>query len=368
MLDSELQRRFVQTLSQVPATVNRDGRTALLIGLPPNISAGLNRSDNCITDLTNIITQLDRLGRLEKTGERPLIVVAGNALMHVEGTETGRAIKEIIQELEQHYGGDPPSESLPPVPEILIFEGRDEQLPRSFLDKALSVGNSIVRLQVPRIVNGHFQEGEHAFGTGWLVAPGMLLTNHHVIAARELGEPDATEAECQAQASNTVVWFDYHKEGGAHLEYRCVELICSDVDLDYALVRLESADQLDERQPLPIVRQPQTLHTRDRLNIVQYPRGGPLKYAIRNNYYVGTGDTPDHIRYLTDTEGGSSGSPVLNDGWQVIGMHHAYRQVPEEVYKGDVIKYHNQGIAIHAILYQLSPEVRQEIETAQGWL
>lgn len=363
MLESKLQRKFVQALSAVPATVNMEGRNALLIGLPSNVVTALNRSDNQMIDLTNIATQLDRLGRLEKTGERPLIIVAENALIQVEGTDAGRAIKEIVQELDHYYGGDLPSDLLPAVPEILIVEGQDERLPRSFLDEALHAGSSVARLQIPRIFDGHLREGEYAFGTGWLVASGLLFTNYHVVAARMPEEPSASLLDCQAQVGKAVAWFDYHNEGGLRVEYRCVELVCSDPDLDYALIRLESATQLDKREPLSIVQQPLTLHIGDRLNIVQYPKGGPLKYAIRNNFYVGTGDTSRYIRYLTDTEGGASGSPVLNDAWQVVGMHHAYRQVPKEEYKGQVIKYHNQGVAIHAILSNLPLAVRQEIKT-----
>jgi V8-like Glu-specific endopeptidase len=349
----------------VQGTTEYAGRTALLAGLPPNIIAGLNRSNACITDMTNIITQLEQLGRLDRTGERPLMIIAGNALMRVEGTDVGRTIKKVTQELEQHYGGDSPSEITFPIPEIVI--GQDERLSSHFLERAMQTGRSVTRLQVPRILDGQMQTGEYAFGTGWLVAPGLLFTNHHVIAARSPGEPGASQDDCREQAGKAIAWFDYHQEGGPRIDCECAELICSDETLDYALVRLGGTSPLDDRQPLSIVCQSPALRRGDRLNIVQHPRGGPLRYAIRSNFYVGTGDAPDYIRYLTDTEGGSSGSPVLNDSWQVIAMHHAYHQVPKEVYKGDVVKYHNQGIAIHAILSHLPSEMQREIEMAQGW-
>jgi hypothetical protein len=92
-----------------------------------------------------------------------------------------------------------------------------------------------------------------------------------------------------------------------------------------------------------------------------------LRYAIRNNFYLGTGYVLHQLRYLTDTEPGSSGSPVLDDSWRVLALHHAYRAVPPEQYKGDIVKYHNEGVALHAVLDDLPPAVRQEIVAAQGW-
>jgi V8-like Glu-specific endopeptidase len=367
MLDAKFHRRIVQTLLDVPSADSVEGRSALLIGLPSNITAALNRSSSAIVDVTNIITQLDRLGRLRDTGERPLIIVAENALRQVNGTDVGRTIEEIVQELGHHYGGDPPSEDLLPIPEILVFADRDERLPYSFVEKALQVGKSVTRLQVPRIFDGSFQEGDYVYGTGWVVAPGLLFTNQHVVAARTTDEPPASRADRQAQAESAVAWFDYYIEGGSRTQSRCTELVCSDAVLDYALVRLEDVAQVGDRQPLPIMPQLLVLRRGNRLNIVQFPRGGSLRYAIRNNYYIGTGSTSDYLRYLTDTEPGSSGSPVLNDNWQVVGMHHAYRQVPEEQCKGEMIKYHNQGIVIHSILAHVPLSVRQEIESAQGW-
>lgn len=368
MLDAGIQRKLVQALASVPATYDAEGRNALLLGLPPNVIASLRRSNGQLADLTIIITQLQGLGRLENTGERPLIIIAQNALLQVAGTSLGEDLKTIIQDLEHYYGGDPPSTALPAVPEILIFEGRDERVPYSFIEKALNFGRSIVRLRVPRVFEGRVREGECGYGTGWLITQTLMLTNHHVIAVRLPGEPPPSEADYHAQVSKTAVWFDYYLEGGAYTEHECVELVQASEALDYALVRLGNTPEQESRSPLPVIRDGLSLYEGYRLNIIQHPRGGPLKYAIRNNYYLSSGDTTDFIRYLTDTEAGSSGSPVLNDSWQVIGMHHAHRMVPAVIYKGDVVKYHNQGILIGSILNHLPSTVRQEIEEAQGLL
>ena len=104
----------------------------------------------------------------------------------------------------------------------------------------------------------------------------------------------------------------------------------------------------------------------DRLNIIQHGGGGPVRFAIRNNFYVGKGTTDHHIHYVTDTEAGASGSPVLDDTWQVVAMHHAHQEVKGKTFKGEDIQYHNQGVLLHSILGHLPGEVRREIETARG--
>jgi endonuclease G len=106
-----------------------------------------------------------------------------------------------------------------------------------------------------------------------------------------------------------------------------------------------------------------------RLNIIQHPQGGPKRLAIRSNFFMNSASRPNvphRLNYLTDTEPGSSGSPVLNDDWQVVALHSASIKVPETQYKGDVIKYNNQGIAIQAVIESLQDTVREEIETIQA--
>lgn len=104
------------------------------------------------------------------------------------------------------------------------------------------------------------------------------------------------------------------------------------------------------------------------LNIFQHPAGDVKQIAIRRNDYVGPAAPPVHetqFCYLTDTLSGSSGSPVLDDKWQVVGLHRASHTLPEKVYmKGETIKYNNVGVHIHAILDHLPAAIRNEIAAA----
>ena len=107
-----------------------------------------------------------------------------------------------------------------------------------------------------------------------------------------------------------------------------------------------------------------------RLNIIQHPQGDSKRIAIRSNFYFdfhSTAQEPDRLRYLTDTEPGSSGSPVFGDDWRVVALHHAAVAIPEEKYRGEVIKYNNQGICMAAIMMDLPSPISREIGGAQGW-
>jgi V8-like Glu-specific endopeptidase len=234
---------------------------------------------------------------------------------------------------------------------------------------------------VPRTIGGH------VFGTGWLIATGLLVTNHHVIKARRPYESAATPQEFEQQARGSVAWFGYDVD--SHTEYRCVDLVHASNALDYAMLRL--AEKSIDNVPsvdwsfLKVVRIQPSLAPGVRLNVIQHPGGRVKEIALRTNFYVGS--VPDyHFHYLSDTEGGSSGSPVLDDHWQVVGLHHAWDYY-DRYYKDRPIRFNslglqyakpskfsdqivaaiNEGILIHAILNDLPGSVRQEIERAQGW-
>ena len=57
------------------------------------------------------------------------------------------------------------------------------------------------------------------------------------------------------------------------------------------------------------------------LNVVQHPSGRMKEVALQKNQV--THIFADRIHYTTDTEPGSSGSPVLTNTWDLVALHHA---------------------------------------------
>jgi V8-like Glu-specific endopeptidase len=367
VLDRDLKNRLIDTLAEVPSTERPAGRSALLDGVPRNITNPFDRDDNKINDLSHLVRQLDQIGRLDN-GERPVVIFVNNAWRQTRGSELGRTLSALQDEIEKKYAVEPPLEGLPDTPEVLIFGGEGEWVENTFMEKAQEAGRRVARLSIPRFFGGKRNGG--GVGTGWLIAPRLLLTNYHVIAARDKREAPATPADFKLQGENTTAWFDYHDEGrhkgpvvGA------MAVVAESAGLDYALLRLRDDAALRSRHRMDLTTE-RSLEQGARLNIIQCPGGGPLRFAIRNNFYVGKGERPHQLRYLTDTKTGSSGSPVLDDHWEVVAMHRGSKEVNPKSYKGEasktgVVKFHNEGIAIHEIVDNLPAKEKQEIQKAQ---
>lgn len=58
-----------------------------------------------------------------------------------------------------------------------------------------------------------------------------------------------------------------------------------------------------------------------RVYVIGHPFGGTLQLSFQDNILLDYQD--EKIHYRTPTEGGSSGSPVFNQQWDLIGLHHA---------------------------------------------
>jgi endonuclease G len=78
--------------------------------------------------------------------------------------------------------------------------------------------------------------------------------------------------------------------------------------------------------------------------IIQHPDGGPKMIGLSHNLVRHVDD--DVLQYWTDTKAGSSGSPVFDNRWRVVGLHHRWVAAPE----GEGVAYRNQGRRIEPVL------------------
>ena len=79
----------------------------------------------------------------------------------------------------------------------------------------------------------------------------------------------------------------------------------------------------------------------DFITIVQHPEGQKKQVALRDNRVVDVLD--DFLHYEADTQPGSSGSPVFNDQWELVALHHASVPAPDHPELG---KFVNEGIRV----------------------
>lgn len=225
-----------------------------------------------------------------------------------------------------------------------------------------------IEVQVCRI-----EINSQAVGTGFLVGPERVLTNYHVIESIFQGVDAPT---------GVIVRFDYKKASdGAvadpgrefHLEqdwlidsskYSPIDLepdpksgVPALDELDYALLRVAgnpgsqtltpNNPESNQRGWMKLNTQLNTFTIQSALYIAQHPMGEPLKLALDTQAILGMNANSTRVKYRTNTDHGSSGSPCFDANWNLVALHHSgsvdpQRQIPP-------LEVYNEGIPIHLI-------------------
>jgi len=106
------------------------------------------------------------------------------------------------------------------------------------------------------------------------------------------------------------------------------KIFLTDKDLDFTFVSLEKTgnkgSSIETYGHLRLIKESGKALKGEAVSIIQHPQGLPKQIAIRESTVVGVKDA--FIYYYADTNRGSSGSPVLNDQWFPVALHH--RSVP----------------------------------------
>jgi S1-C subfamily serine protease len=202
-------------------------------------------------------------------------------------------------------------------------------VPISYLEVGLERAGAVVKIRLP----------DGSSGSGFLIADGIVVTNHHVL-------PDA------ATAGAATVIFNYQLTArGTNAEVDERKLLPADhfrtsEDDDWSTVRA-AGDPNQQWGALDLA--PASVNVGDRVNIIQHPNGLPKQISFYSNVvvFVGSG----RLQYLTDTEPGSSGSPVFDRQWNVVGLHHSGGWLPE-LGATDATRqfYRNEGILIDVVI------------------
>lgn len=275
-------------------------------------------------------------------------------------TQKSEAMAEFIEQAERSLQADQAA-----VPEAMDLRERVwgdtmDFVSVSFLAKGAQVARSTGRVA--------FQNGS-PLGSGVLVAPGLFLTNHHVI-------------EHPSQTERLVLEFDYETDLGgrprpiSRFRIDPSVFITDGIEgLDFTLLAVGS--MLDGNTPLsefglsPLSDAANKHMLGEFANIVQHPQGRFKEVVLRENRLVSR--LADCLHYVADTEPGSSGSPVYNSEWQMIALHHwGGAQIQRRDAQGNLLPREiNEGIRISSIvgflreeLPDLSPEVRSRVAKA----
>jgi endonuclease G len=203
--------------------------------------------------------------------------------------------------------------------------------------------------------------GRTSLGSGFLVAPGVLLTAAHVVDALSFGTRRLESGMALADFRG------YFGTGGRDLR-SILDLIALDADLDLALLRIESAEPDNSRQAL--------MPMKDELSagcpvcVVGYPLDDPrnaralMSVIFENQFGVkraALGEilqvTAKRLSHDCSTLGGNSGAPVINIATgTVCGVHVA----GEELTRNEAVS----GSLAHDFVQRSLNPPRRSVSTA----
>ncbi|MGW4339910.1 DNA/RNA non-specific endonuclease [Rhodococcus koreensis] len=291
----------------------------------------------------------------ERAPQRGEHVEALNGPGGVAAADTPERIAKRVDRLGRYYGED--GWASDPLQDRILEKivGTADFVGARYLDAGVAAARSIGRVNI-RDAQGTLQ----GYGTGFLVSPALLLTNHHVL-------PDADIAR------SSGIEFDY--QDGVDGKPRPVQMFpldpgrfyLADRERDFALVAVGAEPgTLAQFGFSPLIQAEGKAVIGEFVTIVQHPRGEKKQIALRENRIV---DIPERfLHYSADTEPGSSGSPVFNDQWEVVALHHASVRAPQHTEFGGVL---NEGVRISRILeyvraQNLTPQWRDLVDEVVG--
>lgn len=208
-----------------------------------------------------------------------------------------------------------------------IVPGYNNLQQLSWLREALRRAQSVGRVVTPL-----------GLGTGWLISEDLVLTNNHVINS-------------QPKASTCWIEFNYEVDWQGKPapvdRYEIKNLVKTSEILDYSILSVKGRP--GEKYGVTDIKKAKkpslTSSATHYPVVIQHPRGGFKQVALTDNLLVTMDQT--YVWYTTDTEPGSSGSPVYDQFWRPFALHHAGG--PKRLDDGRVVIL-NEGIILSEVV------------------
>jgi len=176
----------------------------------------------------------------------------------------------------------------------------------------------------------------NSYGTAFRVGDDLLLSNWHVLHPRGF----------EVRAITALFGFEEGADGRDMpvRRYACrCDSIVVDERADWGVIRTEPP--LPPDIPVISLRDVGFAQVHGAAFVIQHPGGQRKRIAYARNQITYSDEAVVH--YLSDTQAGSSGSPVFDESGRLVALHHAGGR-PQEVAGQSPLKK-NEGIAIRRV-------------------
>ncbi|MBU8898870.1 trypsin-like peptidase domain-containing protein [Corallococcus sp. M34] len=211
-------------------------------------------------------------------------------------------------------------------------------------------------------------EGGRALGTGFLVAPDVVLTNSHVVENRLLEAlrvrfdlkvlPDRSVLHAGALYPVRACLAQSPHSPADLMRPKPREATRDELDYAFLVVSGEPGGDTGPGRPrgwIPLSRARAAFAPGSRALVLQHPDGRPMQVALETFQGVNPGRT--RVTYRTTTHPGSSGSPCFTQDLELVALHHSGDPRSEHGAEDD------EGIPLDTIHASLSPDARRRL----GW-
>ncbi len=325
----------VQELMRILAALYPKRENALAAIKPLDVQFDVTKGLSPHNMWFEIIQRLTSEGKLRDAVEGAVLQFPGNP-------RTG-FLRELLADTPAAVSAEPPQMSAPfddtvTEPEALLFFD-DLTIPTgkvpgliATLEKLMAVTPAVCLLKVEN------QLGEF-YGTGFRISKKLVLTNHHVlfpkdkVATRVIADFGFETSAAGVSSDVTSLAADVASIDGEKMD-------------DWAVISV--AGMKDDWPVLEVCGLPDPV-VGGAAFILQHPGGHQKRLGFVRNTISDVKDGT--VRYLTDTQPGSSGSPVFDSAARLIAMHNAGGQPVTIAGKPPVAK--NQGIRISRVAERL---------------
>ena len=210
----------------------------------------------------------------------------------------------------------------------------------AFLERGRRAASAVARVAY---------ESGRGWGSGFMVTEQLFLTNNHVIPTPEAARQLVAEFDFELDVRDNPL-------GKTSFSFDPSSFFLTDPveGLDFTLIalgpRVLGARSLKDFGYCPLSNSSDKHAIGEVVNIVQHPKGRYKEVVLRENRLVARSD--EALLYVADTEPGSSGSPVFNNQWQAVALHHwggPFRGAVDEKGKR-VPREVNEGIRISGVV------------------